>query len=120
MAQVTCNNCGLELPESEASPSMVGWLCAECAEARPESADIQQTYRNNALYSCVCAVVSYYFNPFAALTIAAVIFGVRALSYPSKLDDQQREYLAEYPWVKWVAAASIVAALAPLLIMALA
>ena len=63
MAQVTCNNCGLELPESEASPSMVGWLCAECAEARPESADIQQTYRNNALYSCVCAVVSYYFKP---------------------------------------------------------
>lgn len=116
MSNVHCNECGVELPEQDASPSMVGWLCSECAANRPERADIEQTYRNYALYSCVCAAASYFINPVAVLTIAAVILGTRALTYPGKFPEEEREFLADSSWVKWVAAGSIVAALAPLVV----
>ncbi|QDG51158.1 hypothetical protein FIV42_10540 [Persicimonas caeni] len=111
---VTCNNCGTELAEEDASTSMIGWLCPECAAARPASADLEQTYRNGALYSAVCAAVSWFFNPFAVLSIAAAILAMRTLSLPTKLDEDERAPLQQMPWVKWVAAGSALAALAPL------
>lgn len=119
MRKVRCNNCDKKLPEAEACTSKIGWLCEPCLEARPPSADIRLTYQNNALYSFVCAAVSFVINPFGLLSIAALIFGLRALTYPKKLAEEERTYIEDMIWPKWMAAASMLAALVPLVALAL-
>jgi hypothetical protein len=62
----------------------------------------------------MCTAVSFFFNPIAVFTIAGVILGTRALSYPAKLNAKERAYLDDMAGVKWTAAMSILVALAPL------
>lgn len=119
VAIVQCNKCGVKLPEVDALTSSIGWLCERCQRERPPSADVEQSCRKYSLYSCACTMASFFINPIGALTIAAVIFGTRALTYANRLSEQEQGGLEDMSQVKWVAGTSIIVALGVLVTKAL-
>lgn len=92
----TCARCGTELATTDAYMDVDGTICAGCQGEVELGESFRKAYLSVSSTALVLASVSFYFNPFAIVSVMSIIAMVATLLYPRRLDEEDREAVAGY------------------------
>ncbi len=111
-ATTPCVHCGATVPTPEAFMDAEGAVCADCNASAEMGESFAKAYKSLAIGTLSSALVSFCFNPFLVFTIMSFASGFATLSYPGRLDPEDRQALQTLQWPVPLALVSMVLAVA--------
>jgi len=100
-AETICARCGTELATGDAYMDVDGTVCPECQGEAELGEGFRKAFLSVGGTAFGLAGVSFFFNPFAIVSIMSIIAMVATFLYPRRMDEEDRAAVAGYkaPWV---------------------
>ncbi|MGM0558748.1 MAG: hypothetical protein ACQEVA_20345 [Myxococcota bacterium] len=119
MSDVQCMKCGAEVPQSSAYIEEGGHICVDCFTAAEVEKGFATPYKGMGMSALSAGLLSICFNPFSIFSLLSIFASIGALRYPNYLDQEEKQMLRKYSWVKVVSIIALVIAVPRTILTAL-